>query len=166
VDCNPLLLEEQGARLCGHLRSLSSRHATFAGDLEQTLASGVEFERQLRQRIDDYVRASGTDAPKPPPPSARPCRTASAPTEVDLRGEGVSTILWANGFRPAFNWIDLPIFDELGFPRATRGITDIPGLAFIGLPWLYRRRSPLLLGVGDDAEHIAGKIASRVTAKA
>jgi putative flavoprotein involved in K+ transport len=72
----------------------------------------------------------------------------------------------ANGFRPAFGWIELPIFDELGFPRATRGLTDVPGLAFIGLPWLYRRRSSLLLGVGADAEHIASQIASLVTGTA
>jgi putative flavoprotein involved in K+ transport len=71
-----------------------------------------------------------------------------------------------NGFRPAFNWIELPIFDDLGFPRATRGVTDVPGLAFIGLPWLYRRRSPLLLGVGADAEHIVTEIGLLVASTA
>jgi putative flavoprotein involved in K+ transport len=76
----------------------------------------------------------------------------------------VSTVLWAGGFRPAFGWIDLPIFDELGFPRATRGVTEVPGLAFVGLPWLHTRKSPLLLGVGDDAGHVAQAIAHHLAA--
>ena len=71
-------------------------------------------------------------------------------------------MLWAGGFRPAFSWIDYPIFDELGFPRAARGVTDIPGLAFVGLPWLHTRKSPLLLGVGDDAAHVASAVADHL----
>lgn len=165
VDCNPLLLENQGALLHGRLSRLSGRSATFADDLEHTIAEGLKFEQQVRTRIDEYVRANRLEvseaSPAGPPGQRVPTRT-----QVDLRREGISTILWANGFRPAFNWIELPIFDQLGFPRATRGVTHIPGLAFIGLPWLYQRRSPLLLGVGADAEHIARQIASLVTATA
>jgi putative flavoprotein involved in K+ transport len=76
----------------------------------------------------------------------------------------VATVLWAGGFRPAFSWIDLPIFDGLGFPRADRGVTDVPGLAFVGLPWLHTRKSPLLLGVGEDAGHVAEAVAGHLAA--
>lgn len=97
-----------------------------------------------------------------PPPKPAPARSAPSATELDLRREGISTILWANGFRPASDWIDLPIFDAIGFPRAKRGIAEVPGLGFIGLPRLHTRRSSLLLGVGADAEYVSAAIAAQV----
>jgi hypothetical protein len=68
VDCNPLLLEEQGALLHGRLTRLSGHHASFANDLEQTIANGLQFEQQVRTRIDDYARANRIDVAPPPPP--------------------------------------------------------------------------------------------------
>jgi putative flavoprotein involved in K+ transport len=68
-------------------------------------------------------------------------------------------VLWANGFRPDFSWIDLPLFDEQGWPVQQRGVTDVPGLYFVGLHWLHKRKSSLLFGVGEDAAHIAAYIA-------
>jgi putative flavoprotein involved in K+ transport len=103
----------------------------------------------------------GLELPPPLPAVERPLRNHDT-RELMLDREGIGTVLWAGGFRPAFSWIDLPIFDDLGFPEAKRGVTDVPGLAFVGLPWLHTRKSPLLLGVGDDAEHIANVIAAQM----
>jgi putative flavoprotein involved in K+ transport len=50
--------------------------------------------------------------------------------------------------------------DSDGYPVQERGVTDRPGLFFVGLPWLYKQKSGLLFGVGDDAEHIASVIAA------
>ena len=51
--------------------------------------------------------------------------------------------------------------DELGWPSQTRGVADErPGLYFVGLHWLHKRKSALLFGVGEDAEHVAEAIAS------
>jgi putative flavoprotein involved in K+ transport len=161
VDCNPPLLETSGARLYGRLTGFRGSRATFAEDLEATLAKGFEFEETIRARCDEYARASGPDLP-PTPARDRPVQRGQSPSELDMGGEGISTILWANGFRPAFDWIDLPIFDAMGFPRAQRGITEVPGLAFIGLPWLHTRRSSLLLGVGADAEYVSAMIAAQL----
>jgi hypothetical protein len=41
------------------------------------------------------------------------------------------------------------------------GVTALPGLYFLGLPWLYKRKSSLLYGVGEDAAFIASAIADR-----
>ena len=81
-------------------------------------------------------------------------------TEIPLKREGVTTVLWAGGFRPDFGWIDIAVFDEMGFPRGRRGVTDVRGLGFVGLPWLHKRKSPLLLGVGEDAAHVATAVAA------
>jgi putative flavoprotein involved in K+ transport len=78
---------------------------------------------------------------------------------LDLQAAGISTIVWASGYRPDFSWIQIPIFDERGSPAHRRGVTAFPGLHFLGLPWLHKRKSSLLYGVGEDAAFIASAIA-------
>jgi putative flavoprotein involved in K+ transport len=71
----------------------------------------------------------------------------------------VQAIIWATGFRPDYHWIDLPVFEEYGSPRHSRGIVqDMPGLYFLGLPFQTALSSSLLGGVGADAALIAGQI--------
>jgi putative flavoprotein involved in K+ transport len=70
----------------------------------------------------------------------------------------VDAVIWATGYRPDFSWIDLPIFDPDGRVRHRRGLTDVPGLYFLGLTWQHTRGSALLGWVKDDAEFIAEQI--------
>jgi putative flavoprotein involved in K+ transport len=71
----------------------------------------------------------------------------------------VGVVIWATGYRADYSWIKLPIFDEHGRLRHRRGVTDVPGLYFLGLTWQYTRGSALIGWVKDDAEFIAGRIA-------
>jgi putative flavoprotein involved in K+ transport len=71
----------------------------------------------------------------------------------------VDAVLWATGYRPDYSWIHLPVFDEQGRLRHRRGVTDLPGLYFLGLTWQHTRGSALIGWVKEDAEFIAGKIA-------
>ena len=160
-DCSALVLERAGARLYGRFEGFRSGRAVFASDLDASLEYAREWEANLARRCDEWAQTTGLDLPAAVPEAERP-RRHHDPTELLLDRAGVRTVLWAGGFRPAFSWIDLPIFDELGFPRATRGVTDVPGLAFVGLPWLHKRKSPLLLGVGDDAAHVADAVAAHL----
>ncbi|HEX8428358.1 NAD(P)/FAD-dependent oxidoreductase [Hymenobacter sp.] len=66
----------------------------------------------------------------------------------------LDAVVWATGFRPDYTWIKLPIFDADGVPRHKRGLTEAPGLAFLGLPWLNSRSSALMGGAGPDAEFV------------
>ena len=161
-DCNPLVLEEAGAELHGRFVGFDSARALFEDDLDASIEFGLTFERDLCRRFDDYVAEAGLDLPEHPLRTR--VRSGEASTELALARNGITTVLWAGGFRPAFSWIDVPIFDELGFPRARRGVTDVPGLGFVGLPWLHTRKSPLLLGVGDDAAHVAATVATHLAA--
>jgi putative flavoprotein involved in K+ transport len=70
----------------------------------------------------------------------------------------VDAVIWATGYRPDFSWIDLPVFDEDSRLRHRRGVTDVPGLYFLGLTWQHTRGSALLGWVKDDAEFIADRI--------
>jgi putative flavoprotein involved in K+ transport len=71
----------------------------------------------------------------------------------------VDGVIWATGYKPDYSWITLPIFDEQGRPRHRRGLTDVPGLYFLGLSWQHTRGSALIGFIKDDAEFIAEKIA-------
>jgi putative flavoprotein involved in K+ transport len=67
----------------------------------------------------------------------------------------VEAVIWATGYRPDYSWIDLPIFDEDGSLRHRRGVTDVPGLYFLGLTWQHTRGSALIGWVRDDAAFLS-----------
>ena len=71
---------------------------------------------------------------------------------------GVDAVIWATGYRPDYTWIKLPIFDADGRLRHRRGVSDVPGLYFLGLTWQYTRGSALIGFIEDDAEFIAEQI--------
>jgi putative flavoprotein involved in K+ transport len=70
----------------------------------------------------------------------------------------VDAVIWATGYQPDHSWIDLPVFDPEGRVRHRRGVTDVPGVYFLGLTWQHTRGSALLGWVKDDAEFIAEQI--------
>ena len=74
----------------------------------------------------------------------------------------VDAVLWATGYRPDHAWIALPVFGDDGRLRHRRGVTDVPGLVFLGLSWQHTRGSALIGFVGDDATFVAEQVAKRV----
>ena len=74
----------------------------------------------------------------------------------------VAAVIWASGYRFDHSWIDLPIADPDGNLAHRRGVTVVPGLYFLGLPWQHTRGSALVGWVKDDAQFIAERIAGRV----
>lgn len=84
------------------------------------------------------------------------------PTLADGTVLDVTTVIWCTGFELDFQWIDLAVFDEQGWPREYRGVVDeAPGLFFCGLIFQYAFSSMVLPGVGRDAAYVAGRIAAR-----
>jgi putative flavoprotein involved in K+ transport len=77
----------------------------------------------------------------------------------------LDAVIWATGYRPDYSWIRLPVFDD-GRLRHRRGVTEVPGLLFLGLTWQYTRGSALIGWVRDDAEFIAERIAADQAPKA
>ena len=109
-----------------------------------TLIGSSPRELQRRFGIGLKPRAVGA--------SGRTMRFADA-SELD-----VQAVIWATGYRPDHSWIGLDIADEEGRLRHRRGVSDVPGLYFLGLSWQHTRGSALLGFVKDDAEFIAGRI--------
>jgi putative flavoprotein involved in K+ transport len=70
----------------------------------------------------------------------------------------LQAVVWATGYKPNYNWIDLPVLDVDGWPRHHRGLTEQPGFAFLGLPWLDSRGSALMGGVTHDARRVVKQL--------
>jgi putative flavoprotein involved in K+ transport len=152
-----------GITLLGRFEDADVERVGFAPDLAANLqfADGF-FDVQLRPRIDMFIERAGIDAP---PDDRRPVDFEPAPiAEIDLAAEGVSTVIWTSGYRLDYSWIDLPIFDEMGFPRHDRGMTEVAGLAFLGLPWLVDQGSATLFGVKRDGAGLIERLDGSPTA--
>jgi putative flavoprotein involved in K+ transport len=67
-------------------------------------------------------------------------------------------VIWTSGFRGNFNYLKLPVFDDIGNLIHNEGSSEIEGLYFLGLPWMRKRKSGIILGIAEDAEFIANKI--------
>jgi putative flavoprotein involved in K+ transport len=85
---------------------------------------------------------------------------------LDPVAENIGSVIWSTGFRSDWSWVDVPAFDGAGYPVHWRGVTAQPGLYVLGLPWLYTWGSGRFVGVGRDAEFLAGEIAARLAVAA
>jgi putative flavoprotein involved in K+ transport len=132
-----------------------------APGLHSTLERVDQFEANLLKFVDTYIAASGIDAPAEAITRLTDGFAQPERERLDLAAEGITSIIWAGGYRFDFSWIDLPVLDEAGYPVQTRGVTAYPGLYFLGMNWLHTRKSALLIGVGEDAAHLAEHIAGR-----
>lgn len=151
-----------GMRLYGGLESAAGGTVRFSDDLADRLSfAETQFDKQYRRMFEAYIAAAGIDAPPDdrPPPDASFVPATS--TELDLAAAGIRSVVWATGYRLDFGWVDLPVFDEWGYPRHTRGVTTHPGLYAVGLPWLHTVASSVFAGVGADAAHVVEHIAGR-----
>jgi len=118
----------------------------------------------FKKLVDDYVTKTGMDIP---PKESQPVEGVAEPKEVsnlilelDLKTAGITSIVWATGFRNDFGWVKLPLFNDTGEPVHRRGVTGFPGIYFLGLRWLYKRKSFFLImaGPAEDAAYIAEHI--------
>jgi putative flavoprotein involved in K+ transport len=155
-------LEARGIRLTSRVVGTNRDNVFFDDNLvSYTAAADVKLARLLR-RIDDYVARAGLEsevgAKEPFVPFLWP---KPAPREIDLRMEDITTVLWATGFRRRYPWLHVPVLDERGEIRHEGGITESAGLYVLGLPFLRRRKSSFLDGVGQDAIELSEHIAER-----
>lgn len=77
----------------------------------------------------------------------------------------IANVIWCTGFRPGFDWIDLPVFNEDGTPKHERGITEVPGLYFLGLFFLHAVWSETITGVQPDARYVVGHLSRHVASR-
>ncbi len=147
-----------GVVLLGHIQSIQGYQVALAPDMKENLAKADKFEVDFVKQIDEYIESNGMEAPIENLPELGDGFQAEEITDVDLNFAGITSVIWATGFKFDFGLLKLSAFDEDGYPLHKRGVTEFPGLYFIGLPFLTRFKSGLLAGVGDDAVHVAEHI--------
>lgn len=145
-----------GIRLVGKVAGAIDGTLQLADDLHANLAAADRRAVEIRTAIDGHIAANGIDAPDPEPADDYEGTDGFDLPRVgslDLAAEGISTVIWATGYRHGFDWIDLDVTDPHGNPIHQRGVTNHPGLYFLGLNWLHKAKSGLLYGVGEDAAY-------------
>jgi len=157
IDLRQFALE--GMKLYGRLKDLNGRRLVFHPDLRHNLDQADASCEGIKASIDRYIAEKGIVAPLDPPfrPVWSPERE---PLELDLEAAGISSIIWCIGFESDFRWVELPAFNGRGYPVHHRGVTTVPGLYFLGLPWLNTWGSGRFSAVGDDARHLLTHITS------
>jgi putative flavoprotein involved in K+ transport len=161
------VLVAQGVVPLGRLTAVDGRRVTLGDDLAVRYLEAEASARRFTANVDRFVAAHRLEVPQAPHRPASdsgatvPTWALDPPRTLDLRSAGVTTVLWATGYRRDYRWVRAPVLDGAGEPVHRRGITRAPGLAFLGLSWLYRRKSASIDGVGDDARYLASHLAAR-----
>jgi len=161
-DVDLRAMAARGIVLLGHLQDIKDGNLVLADDLVQNLAKGDEALENFTKAVDDYVTRNGLEFPPEQESGVKP-NIPSPVSRLSLKDAGVSAIVWASGFRCNFDWVKLPIFDQAGEPVHRRGVTQFPGVYFLGLRWLYKRKSAFLLRASgaEDASYLAEQIMAR-----
>jgi putative flavoprotein involved in K+ transport len=153
---------KDGVVLLGHMKHAQDNMVYLEPDLRENLVKIDKFVMELKKDIDQLIDDQKIDAEDAPSNSElKDGYQAEIIRELDLSAEGVKTIVWATGYKFDFSWVKFPILDQDGYPVQDRGISEYPGLYFLGLHFMHKRKSGLLWGVGDVADHIARDIATR-----
>lgn len=152
----------EGVTLLGMTAGYDGGALKIAPDLAANVAGGDANLMALLDAADAHVARHGLDLPEEP--EARvigpdpDCLTNPILT-LNLAAEGIRTVIWATGYQPEFEWLKMDVLAPDGRPRHHRGVAPLPGLYFVGLPFLSRRGSSFIWGVWHDAGHVADQIA-------
>ncbi|MDR5771515.1 MULTISPECIES: NAD(P)/FAD-dependent oxidoreductase [unclassified Caballeronia] len=163
-DINLHRFHRDGITLLGRLMDVRNSTIYLAPDLHRNLKLADEFEKSLLEQIDQYIAEHRLDCESQRVTQWKDGFECEQLSSLDATREGIETVIWATGYRFDFSLVDFPVFDEDGYPVQKRGVTAQPGLYFVGLPWLYKQKSGLLGGVGDDAAHVVSEIVRRMSA--
>ena len=155
-------LAHQGLTLLGMSSRYDKGVLHVADDLHRNLNAGDAKYLSLLNEADAFIAENALDLPEEPEardlPPAPACETDPI-LSLNLATAGISTVLWATGYKFDFSWIDADTFNERGAPVHQRGVSRQRGLYFVGLPWQTRRGSSFIWGVWHDAKFIADQIA-------
>jgi putative flavoprotein involved in K+ transport len=156
------ILHERGVRIVGRVRHISRDRISLGDDLVASTAAADIKMAEILARIDQFIAANDLPATQPEPFRPTWPLATETPDRLDLRSEGIKTVIWATGYRRAYPWLRVPVLDAAGEIMQRGGITPVPGLYVLGMNFQRRRNSSFIDGVGADAWAIAEQIAQSV----
>ena len=157
IDLRSFALE--GMQLYGSLNDVKSPYLQFRDNLQQNLDGADAVAENIKKNIDGFIDSNHIQAPVEPTyqPVWQPPTTI---TQLDYKHADIGAVIWCTGYQSEFSWIEMPVFDDKGYPRHDRGVTAIEGLYFLGLPWLYTWGSGRFSGIARDAGYLSDRIAA------
>jgi putative flavoprotein involved in K+ transport len=156
-------LTARGVTLLGSANRYHDGDMHFWPDLATNIARGDANYLSVLDAADAYVAQKGLNLPEEPGAreiAPNPLCVTNPISQLSLAAAGITSIIWATGYALDFGWLRVDAFDDQGRPLHQRGVAAVPGLYFLGLPWLSRRASPFIWGVWHDAEYLADRIAA------
>lgn len=148
IDLNAL--QAAGVEVAGRLVAIRDGKAMFSGSLANACAlADLKMDRLLAE-IDNWAEQYGVECTQAPERFAPTEVPVSPRLDLDLTNGRIASVIWATGYRPDFSWLDLPVFDRKGRLIHNEGRVA-PGLYVLGLPFMRRRSSAFIDGVGGDA---------------
>ena len=157
-------LARDGVTLLGRLLDIDGYNLKLKPDLLESIHFADEKSYTFKEAIDAFILRKGIDTPPPEPDPGEPALPNLAGSdlieELNLRERGISCVIWCTGFDADWDWLRAGAFDERGQPGHHKGISETPGLYFIGFPWLSKRKSGTLYGISEDASRIVQHIRS------
>lgn len=152
-------LRKAGVEIVGRIVGLRDAEFLFSGSLaNQCAMADLKMNRMLAS-IDTWISAGAQQHTFEPACRYEPTDVGTQPRlRLDLEDEGISTVIWATGYRPDYSWLDVPVLDRKGRIVHDGGVVDAPGMYVMGLPFLRRRKSSFIDGAADDAADLAAHL--------
>jgi putative flavoprotein involved in K+ transport len=155
-------LAQKGVVVLGKTGNADGDTVYIQPDVVEHVNFADESSGKVKDMIDLYIRKSGLYVPPNEKDTAdipdRAATCASTVTSLNIRENDITSIIWSTGYSGDFSYLKLPVFNEFGMLKYQNGISDIEGLYFLGLPWLRKRKSGIILGIREDSEFVAEKI--------
>ena len=162
-EINLIDLSEKGLNLYGSVKESKDNKLIFNDDMFDNLKFSDDYALNWSKNVDEYIRKENLDAPIEKIFEDSRLKSFENPKSLELNiMPKIKSIIWATGFKYNYDWIDLNITNERGFPAHKRGVTNYDGFYFMGLQWMHTSKSAQFIGVGEDAEFIVNKISSRI----
>jgi putative flavoprotein involved in K+ transport len=130
----------------------------FDDSVTANIAAGDAFAARARAMVDEIIRRRGLNAPAAEPDEHDIPVRLDPPAALALRAEEITSVVWCTGFGGDFTWLDPALIGADGQPRHADGAAPASGLWYLGLRWLRRRCSSILLGFPGDAAWVASAV--------
>ena len=157
-------LQRNGVRLAGRFEGVAGGTARFRDDVAEKVVAADRRMNRFLDVVDTYVEQAGLSREVWDGVRPRPVDVPVTPTRVDLRAEGIGTVLLAAGYRPDHAWLRLPVTAPDGSIRQARGVTAAPGVYVVGQRFQHRRDSGFIYGARHDAHAVVRHLLSGATA--
>jgi putative flavoprotein involved in K+ transport len=157
LDVNALT--GRGVQVVGRLAGVHNNRIQFSGSLANTCRLADLKMNRLLEGIDQWILQNGLPVDGMPPYRYAPTMINANPRlDMSLTDGSIKTVIWATGFRPDYSWLNVPVLYRKGRIQHDGGVVATPGMYVLGLPFLRKRKSTLIDGVGEDAEYLANHL--------